>query len=66
MWVLKGKLLLFNLYFSVGVINDIVNKNLESFLKELMPVVEKALSAMFLEVGNDVVGAFTLNQLFPQ
>jgi hypothetical protein len=50
----------------VGVINDIVNKNLESFLKELMPVIEKALSAMFLEVGNDVVGAFTLNQLFPQ
>lgn len=48
------------------VINDIVNKNLDNFLKELMPAIEKALASTFLEIGNDIVGSFTFNQLFPE
>ncbi|RZC39114.1 JHBP domain containing protein [Asbolus verrucosus] len=50
----------------LGVLNDVINKNLDAFLKELMPIVEKALAAKFLEIANDIVAPFTFDQLFPQ
>ncbi|XP_045470422.1 uncharacterized protein LOC123677769 [Harmonia axyridis] len=49
----------------LSFINDVVNKNLEMFLKELMPIVEKGLSRKFMEVGNNIIQPFTCSQLFP-
>lgn len=46
--------------------NDVANKNLEMFAKELMPGIQKALSDIFLNIGNDIVKDFTFDQLFPQ
>lgn len=50
---------------SDDVINDTINKNLDMYLKELMPVIEKALASTFLKIGNSIVEAFTYEQLFP-
>lgn len=48
------------------MVNDVVNKNLDMFIKELMPTIDKALQKKFLEVGNSIVEPFTLDQLFPK
>lgn len=47
------------------VINDTINKNLDMYLKELLPVIEKALGNTFLKIGNSIVESFTYKQLFP-
>ncbi|KAJ8956819.1 hypothetical protein NQ318_014233 [Aromia moschata] len=47
------------------MINDVVNKNFHLFLKELMPIIENALSSVFLETANAIVESFTYGQLFP-
>lgn len=49
----------------VGVINDIINKNLDVFMKEMLPVIEKALAAEILLIANKIVEPFTFKQLFP-
>lgn len=53
------------LIISDDVINDTINKNLDMYLKELMPVIEKALASNFLKIGNNIVESFTYAQLFP-
>lgn len=59
-------LCLFNYYFVlVGMINDVVNKNFDMFIKELMPIIEKALAAVFKEAANAIVESYTYEQLFP-
>lgn len=50
---------------SDDVINDTINKNLDMYLKELMPVIEKALASTFLKIGNSIVESYTYDQLFP-
>ncbi|XP_063934870.1 protein takeout-like [Zophobas morio] len=50
----------------LGLMNDVINKNLDAFLQELMPVIDKALGHTFLQIANDIVSRWTLNQLFPQ
>ncbi|XP_050309870.1 circadian clock-controlled protein daywake-like [Anthonomus grandis grandis] len=50
----------------LAMINDVVNRNLDVFLKELMPVIEKALASVFQNTGNVIVGSFPFSQLFPQ
>lgn len=51
--------------FSVGMVNDVVNRSFDVFLKELMPVIEKALSKVFMDTANAIVESFTYKQLFP-
>lgn len=50
----------------VSMINDVVNRNLDVFLKELMPVIEKALASVFQETGNAIVNSYPYDELFPQ
>ncbi|CAG9859246.1 unnamed protein product [Phyllotreta striolata] len=50
----------------LGMINDVVNKNFDMFLRELMPIIEKSLSAVFKEAANAIVESYTYDQLFPQ
>lgn len=52
-------------YFSDDIINETVNKNLRLFTKELMPIIEKNLAEVFLDIGNRIVEDYTYNQLFP-
>ena len=65
----KGTLKLENLFGgdpTLGpVINNAINSNFESFIKELNPLIEKALSSAFMDIGNSIVKPFTYDQLFP-
>lgn len=65
----KGNLRLENLFGgerTLGdVVNSAINSNFDSFIKELQPLIEKALSEAFLEIANNIVGPFTFKQLFP-
>ncbi|KAF7282494.1 hypothetical protein GWI33_002598 [Rhynchophorus ferrugineus] len=47
------------------LINDIINKNLEPFLEQLMPLIERALEKVFLRIANGIIDTFTYDQLFP-
>ncbi|XP_056633372.1 uncharacterized protein LOC130442972 [Diorhabda sublineata] len=49
----------------LGMINDVVNKNFDMFIKELMPIIQKSLAAVFKETANAIVENFTYEQLFP-
>ncbi|XP_023025365.2 circadian clock-controlled protein daywake [Leptinotarsa decemlineata] len=49
----------------LGMINDVVNKNFDMFLKELMPIIERSLASEFKNTANAVVESFTYKQLFP-
>ncbi|KAB0798326.1 hypothetical protein PPYR_09319 [Photinus pyralis] len=64
-----GSIKIENLFRGDKFISDIVheslNKNLNAFLVELMPAVERALASTFLEVGNKIVHPYTYKQLFP-
>ncbi|XP_014210436.1 circadian clock-controlled protein [Copidosoma floridanum] len=65
----KGSLNLENLFNgdpTLGtVINNAINSNFDAFLKELQPLIEKALSNAFTDISNKIVNPFTYNQLFP-
>ncbi|XP_015604906.1 circadian clock-controlled protein [Cephus cinctus] len=65
----KGNLLLENLFGGERTLGDIVNSainsNFDAFIRELQPLIEKALSEAFLEIANNIVGPFTYQQLFP-
>ncbi|XP_015109264.1 protein takeout [Diachasma alloeum] len=65
----KGTLRLDNLFGGDKVIGDVVNNainnNFDAFLKELMPVVERALGRAFRDIGQTIVNQFTYDQLFP-
>lgn len=66
----KGSLNLQNLFGgdpTLGaVVNNAINSNFDSFIKELQPLIEKALSAAFQDFGNNIVRPFTFDQLFPE
>lgn len=53
-------------FFLVAMINDVVNKSWDVFIKELLPIIEKALSNVFMETGNAIVDAYPFDVLFPQ
>lgn len=46
-------------------VNSAINNNFDLFIKELMPLVEKALSDAFKTIADNIVGQFTFAQLFP-
>lgn len=66
----KGSLKLDNLFGgdpTLGtVVNNAINSNFDSFIKELQPLIEKALSSAFMDIGNSIVRPFTYDQLFPE
>ena len=66
----KGGLKLDNLFGgdpTLGnVVNNAINSNFDAFIKELQPLIEKALSSAFTEIGNSIVSPFTYDQLFPE
>lgn len=65
----KGSLKLENLFGgdpTLGnVVNNAINSNFDAFIKELQPLIEKALSSAFTDIGNNIVRPFTYEQLFP-
>ncbi|XP_051167809.1 protein takeout-like [Leptopilina boulardi] len=67
--ITKGTLHLDNLFGGdpvLGeVVNNAINNNFESFIRELQPLIEKALSDAFLEIANSIVRPFSFKQLFP-
>ncbi|XP_030766710.1 uncharacterized protein LOC115890579 [Sitophilus oryzae] len=48
------------------IINDAINRNLQPFLDQLMPIIENALGRVFLNAGNGIMESFSFNQLFPK
>ena len=48
------------------VVNNAINTNFDAFARELLPLIEKALSEAFLDIGNNIVRPFTYDQLFPK
>jgi len=46
-------------------VNSAINSNFEQVLKELQHPIEKALEDALLEISNDCVRGFTLEQLCP-
>ena len=65
----KGTIKLDNLFGgeqALGdVINSAINNNFDLFLKELSPLVEKALSDSFQNIASSIIQQFTFAQLFP-
>lgn len=47
------------------VINSAINKNFDLFLKEILPLVEMALSDSFQNIANNIIQQFPFAQLFP-
>jgi len=47
------------------VVNSAINNNFNLFLKELLPLVEKALSDAFQNIADNIIQQFTYSQLFP-
>ncbi|XP_014472033.1 PREDICTED: circadian clock-controlled protein-like [Dinoponera quadriceps] len=57
---------LFNGEKALGdVVNSAINNNFEVFLKELIPLLEKALSDAFRVTADNIVTQFSFAQLFP-
>ncbi|KAL1490576.1 hypothetical protein ABEB36_013246 [Hypothenemus hampei] len=50
----------------LAMINDVVNRNFDVFLHELMPVIERALAITFQQTGNAIVDSYPYNVLFPE
>ncbi|XP_065162856.1 uncharacterized protein [Atheta coriaria] len=65
-----GNVLLDNLFngdkILTKLINDVVNDNLQTFLKDLMPFIEAGLAKNFMNTANQIVGPYTCEQLFPE
>lgn len=65
----KGSINLDNLFGgdpTLGqVINNAINNNFDTFITELSPLIEKALSEAFLEIANNFVRPYLYQQLFP-
>lgn len=48
------------------VINTSINNNFDLFVKEVLPLVEKALSNAFQNIADNIVKQFSYAQLFPK
>ena len=67
--VAQGQLKLENLFGGDPIlgeaINMAINSNFDSFLKELQPSIESAISDIFLKIANSILDQFTYDSLFP-
>lgn len=65
-----GKLNLQNLFGGDPVlgeaVNTAINSNFDSFLKEIKPSIESAISNTFTEIANGILQEFTYEILFPE
>ena len=65
-----GKLNLKNLFGGDPVlgeaVNNAINSNFDSFLKEIKPSIESAISNTFTEIANGILQEFTYEMLFPE
>lgn len=65
----KGTLRLENLFNGEQVLGDVINSainnNFKSFLRELSPLIEVALSDTFQQIADTIVQQFSFAQLFP-
>lgn len=68
-YVGQGKLKLENLFGGDRVlgdaINDVINSNFDTFIKELEPSLESAISDTFQKIANSILTQFTYETLFP-
>lgn len=66
----EGSVTLENLFGGERVLGDLVNSaintNFEVVIREIKPLIEKALAEVFLEITNHIVNPFTFQQLFPE
>jgi hypothetical protein len=67
--VQKGKIEFENLFGgdkTLGdIINRVINDNFDTFVQDLIPLIEKSLSKIFRSTGNKIFKRFTMAQLFP-
>ncbi|XP_026466732.1 protein takeout-like [Ctenocephalides felis] len=65
----KGRLHLKNLFGgdkALGdIINHTINTNFEVLSKDIIPLIEKALSKLILKISNQIVEPYTTEQLYP-
>lgn len=65
-----GKLKLQNLFGGDPVlgeaVNTAINSNFDSFLKEIKPSIESAISNTFTDIANSILQQFTYEMLFPE
>ncbi|KAL6255418.1 hypothetical protein P5V15_013753 [Pogonomyrmex californicus] len=65
----KGTLKLDNLFGGEQVLGDVINSainnNFDLFMKELLPLVEKALSDAFQNIAGNIIQQFAFAKLFP-
>ena len=50
--------------FQVG--NDLINNNIDLFLSEIVPGLEKNLAVIFKDITNDVMSRGTFDEFFPE
>lgn len=48
-----------------NVVNTAINNNFDLFMREFLPLVEKALSDAFKDIAENIVQQFSYAQLFP-
>lgn len=67
--VRNGKIHLDNLFGgdkTLGeVVNETINRNFDVLSKEIIPLIERALSKHFKKVGNKILGSYPESVLFP-
>lgn len=46
--------------------NDLINNNIDLFLSEIVPGLEKNLAVIFKDITNDVMARGTFDEFFPE
>lgn len=66
----SGSLKLDNLFGGDPVLGDAINvainSNFDSFMKEIIPVIETAISSTFIDISNSILLQFPYEILFPE
>lgn len=66
----SGSLKLDNLFGGDPVLGDAINvainSNFDSFMKEIIPVIETAISSTFINISNSILLQFPYEILFPE
>ncbi|XP_026466729.1 protein takeout-like [Ctenocephalides felis] len=48
------------------IINQTINSNIEILSTEIVPLIEKALSKLFIRIANQIIDRYTFEQLYPE
>ncbi|XP_026466735.1 protein takeout-like [Ctenocephalides felis] len=49
-----------------NIINQTINSNIEILSTEIVPLIEKALSKLFIRIANQIIDRYTFEQLYPE